>query len=175
MASKVTDNVVAGDILIIKELSKHLKYSQEERKFMIRLAKKGAIAVETLLEEAISKIGKIERCIQDGQDFKDKSDAKKGIVHFHSHGANYSTVNRECNIGNVIAKNGKLRIMIADNLTDELFYFVVPKPAYKGRKNLNIIFNMRGGAPESFKGNKSFNYAMWNKYRVNSFKEMCQL
>jgi hypothetical protein len=174
MASKVTGNVVAGDILIIKELSKHLKYSKEERKFLIRLAKKGAVAVETLLEEAISKVGKIERCIKDGQDFKDKSDAKKGIVGFHSHGANVSTINRECNIGNVGGKNGKLRIMIADNLTDELFYFVIPKSAYNGRKSLHFTFNQRGGAPESFNGTKSFNYRMWNKYRVNSFRELCE-
>lgn len=173
MASKVTNNVIAGDILIIKELSKHLKYSQEERKFMIRLAKKGAIAVETLLEEAISKIGKLSRCIKNGQDFIDKSDAKKGIVHFHSHGISHSTINRECNIGNVLGKNGKLRIMVADNLTDELFYFVVPKSAYKNKKNLNIIFNIRGGSPSYFMNTTSFNYDMWNKYRVKNFKELC--
>ena len=61
MASKNTPNVVKGDIMIISELSKHLKYSASERKFLIRLAKKGVVAVESMLEEAIAKVGKIKR------------------------------------------------------------------------------------------------------------------
>ena len=178
MASKVTDNVVAGDSLIIKELSKHLKYSQEERKFMIRLAKKGAIAVETLLEEAISKIGKIERCIQDGQDFKDKSDAKKSTVGLNS--AFHQS--RAATIGNVSGKNGKLRIMIAEPLTGQLFYFVVPNKELKGKHNIKIPFHKNGGMPERIlnlsvmnNSKESFTDMVWLCYRVNSFKEMCQL
>jgi hypothetical protein len=171
MASKVTKNVVGGDILIIRELAKHLKYSQDERKFMTRLAKKGAIAVETLLEEAISKVGKLQRCIKDGQDFKDKSDAKKAIVHSHNCG---KYVTRRGLISNVCKKNGKLRVMIADNFTDELFYFVIPRNECIGRGTIEIIFNQRGGEPESFKSKESFNWRIWNKYRVKSFKELCE-
>ena len=170
MASKVTDNVVAGDILIIKELAKHLKYSQEERKFMIRLAKKGAIAVETLLEEAISKVGKIERCIKDGQDFKDKSDAKKVVVHTHNQ---YGRQSRRGMVSNVAKKNGKLRVLMADNFTDELFYFVIPQKEFIGRGTIEITFNKRGGEPERFMGTDSLSWRIWNKYRVNSFKELC--
>jgi hypothetical protein len=178
MASKVTDNVVAGDILIIEELAKHLKYSQEERKFMIRLAKKGVIAVESLLEEAISKVGKIERYIEDGEDFKDKSDAKKAIVGIND----IKTGTRIATIGNVSGKKGKLRIMIAEPLTQKLYYFIVPNEEVKGKHNIKVPFSKTGGITDkmllkmnqkNYVMSDNFSERIWLKYRVNSFKELC--
>ena len=179
MASKITDNTIAGDILIVKELCKQLRYSPEKTKFYIDAAKHGVIAVETLLEYAISKVGKLQRCIKNGQDFSDGSDAKKGIVGTHSHGEKRRGQNntRECSIANVENKNGKLRIMIADASVGELYYFSVPKKAFAGRKRISVIFNADGDAPEKFhnrQSGKTLSWKLWNEYRVNSFKELCQ-
>jgi hypothetical protein len=177
MASKVTENVVGGDILIIKHLCKQLRYSPEKTKFYIDAAKHGVIAVETFLEYAISKVGKLKRCNKDGQDFTDGSDAKKGIVHTHSHGKSIMNDTRECVIGNVKNKNGKLRILIADVLVGELYYFKVPKKAFAGKKTLHFVFNVDGGAPVKFvnrQSGKTLNWKLWNEYRVNTFKELCQ-
>jgi len=170
MASKLTDNIVAGDMIIVEELSKHLKYTKTERMFLKRLIKKGAIAVESLLEEAISKVGNVKRSIIDGQDFIDKSDAKKVVVHTH----NYLQIKtRRGMIGNIANKNGKLRVMMADAFTGELFYFIIPRKECSGKTTLELTFNQRGGAPQSFNGKNTLCWRVWNKYRVNSFKELC--
>jgi hypothetical protein len=171
MASKLTDNIVAGDMLIVEELSKHLKYTKTERMFLKRLIKKGAIAVESLLEEAISKVGNVKRSIIDGQDFIDKSDAKKVVVHTHNHGQQKA---RRGMIGNIANKNGKLRVMMADAFTGELFYFIIPRKECSGKGTLEVVFNQRGGAPQRFNGKNTICWRVWNKYRVNSFKELCQ-
>lgn len=171
MASKVTDNAVAGDMLIVEELSKHLKYTPDERKFLKRLVKKGAISVESLLEEAISKVGKIERSIQDGQDFKDKSDAKKATVTVND----TKTEARAATIGNVSGKKGKLRIMVAEPLTQKLYYFIVPNKEVKNKHSLKIGFTKTGHlSKRKSKTDDSFNKRVWLKYNVNSFKELCQ-
>jgi len=183
MAAKVTENAIAGDILIIKELAKHLSYSEKEIQFMIRLAESGAIAVESLLEEAISKVGNVERCNIDGQDFMDGSDAKKAVVTT----LDLKSGARAATIGNVAKKNGKLRIMVADPyIKDGLYYFVVPQEEIKGKHNLKIRFNKSGGEPNKIRELNSplalllsdttpdsLTDRLWLDYRVNSFKEMC--
>ena len=177
MASKVTNNAVAGDILIIEELAKHLRYKKEEREFMIRLAKKGVIAVESLLEEAISKVGKLKRCIKDGQDFIDSSDAKKATVGLIS---NFDK-NRGATIGNVKGKNGKLRVMVADPYVKKgLYYFVIPNHELKGKHNIKIPFHKDGGPPNRFLNltclstcTEYFTDRLWICYQVKNFHEMC--
>lgn len=168
MASKVTDNVVSGDILIIKELAKHLKYTLAERRFMIRLAKKGAIAVESLLEEAISKVGKIERCNKNGQDFKDKSDAKKSTVTVKDAKTGF----RAANICNVKDKNGALRVMVSDPITSELYYFIIPNHELKNKPSIKIMFGRENGMSDRANVS-SFSGRCWLNYQVKSFKELC--
>ena len=175
----MTVNGVAGDMLIAKELSKHLKYTKTERMFIERLIKKGAISVESLLEETISKVGKIKRSIEDGEDFKDKSDAKKSIVSIND----IKTDTRVATIANVANKKGKLRIMVAEPLTQKLYYFIVPNKEVRGKHNIKIRFTKTGHIPErmlqkinqkNYKLSDNFSERVWLKYRVNSFKELCQ-
>jgi hypothetical protein len=183
MASKNTPNTVDGDIILIRELAKHLKYTETETKFMTRLAKKGIIAVESLLEEAISKVGKLERSHVNGQDFTDGSDAKKSVVTCND----AITEQRASTISNIKNKNGTLRIMISDPCTKEIFYFKVPNEELKNKKCIKIFFHKNGGMPMKIQQKtiirditkdtslylKSFNERAWLKYRVNTFKELC--
>ena len=182
MASKNTENTIAGDILIINELSKHLKYSQVEKQFLIRLAKQGIVAVESLLEQSISKVGRIKRCLKDGQDFEDGSDAKKTTVGLIS----VDTGARGCTVGNVSSKNGILRIIAAEPMTSEIFYFKIPNHEIIGKINIKITFDKEGGVPRKILNKvlsknffdeviipKTFNERAWVMYRVENFKELC--
>jgi hypothetical protein len=186
MASKNTKNTALGDILIINELAKHLKFSEEEKKFTIKLAKKGIIAVETLLEESISKVGKIKRSNEDGEDFIDGSDAKKCIVSNNDS----KTDSKSVTISNVNGKKGILRVLVADPNTKQLYYFKIPNRELKNKHNgIKIMFSKNGGMPEHLKkksiptvniwGEKNikvpdtFSARCWLTFRVNSFKELC--
>ena len=178
MASKNTLNVASGDVLIINELSKYLKYTATERKFLVRLAKKGIVAVETLLEEAISKVSGIARSNKDGEDLVNGWDAKKGVVSDHHHGENGPGMNRECTIGNIKNKNDHLIIMIADGKSNEVFFFKVPPHDFVGRTALTVTFNTSGGELTKFRKingavENSFSWRMWNMHRVDSFSELC--
>jgi hypothetical protein len=175
MASTLTDNGIKGDILIIKELCKNLKFSKQKTNFYIDAAKHGVIAVESLLEQAIAKVGRLERCNKDGQDFKDGSDAKKAIV----------SPNLEVTIKNLKNKKGLLRIMIANPSPwaeilhgEKLYYFKVPHSAYADKQSINIRFNSshaRDVNVYKYKNNQITRaWKIWNKYRVYSFKELCE-
>jgi hypothetical protein len=179
MASVLTDNTVDGDILIIQELCKQLRYSKQKTKFFVDAAKHGVIAVETFLEQAIAKVGGLTRTNKNGRDFTDGSDAKKGTVYTHTHGLNGQVdrnVTRNVTIGNLKNKRGILRVVVADPWTQELFYFKVPHSAYADKKKIDLTFSMEG-QPEVIKyrcGNLTLSWKMWNKYRVNTFNELCQ-
>lgn len=167
MASKVTDNVKAGDIQLVKELAKQLRYSKTRTRFCIDDCKHGVLAVESLLEKAISIKGKLERSIIDGQDFIDTSDAKKVIV--TNNGGDYNT--RVACIGGVAKKNGVLRVMVADPVSKQNYYFIIPQKECIGKKNLRITFSKFGGQPKTI--TNSFSSRAWLLYQVNTFKELC--
>lgn len=169
MASKNTENTIAGDKLIIEELSNHLEYTKKERKFLLELSFNGAIAVETMLEYAISVVGDIPRSNADGEDFVDGSDAKKATV--------YNTgKSRTCWVGNV-KKNGILRVMVADAVANEIFYFKIPQwvvGMFNNRRDfLSFTFNPKGGMPDKLHVGKA-SYIIWTDCRVNTFKELCE-
>jgi len=175
MAATLSENGINGDILIIKELCKNLKFSKQKTNFYIDAAKHGVIAVESLLEYAISKVGKLERSNKDGQDFKDGSDAKKAIV----------TARSEVVIKNLKNKKGILRIMIANPYAEgypdveTLYYFRVPYSLYGGTGGLNITFKSfeffsKVNDRKYRHGKVTKAWKIWNKYRVYSFKELCE-
>lgn len=178
MAAVLSDNTVVGDIIIIKELCKAMRTSKQETRFYLRAAKHGVIAVETLLEMAIAKVGGLTRCNKNGRDFTDGSDAKKGIVYAHTHGKN-GYVDRGVTINNLKNKRGILRIVIADPWTEELYYFRVPRSLYVGKTELNFNFSANGadGIAKTrmyVNGKPTISWKLWNNYRVYSFKELCQ-
>ena len=174
MASKNTENTIDGDVLIIKALSKHLRYTVTQTKFLTNLAKTGVIAVETLVEQAISKVGKLKRSNEDGEDFIDGSDAKKATVYYESI---LTSDRRTAWIGRA-DKKGVLRCVIADPVANKVFYFKIPqnirKHFYGNNKSneLTIPFSPNGGKPEKLMQGRGAHY-IWNYCLVNSFKELC--
>jgi hypothetical protein len=179
MASKNTKNAVDGDLLILSELMKHLRIPTSQRQDLIKVVKWGGLAIETWLEQAISKVAKIKRSNKDGEDFVNGWEAKKCTVIYHSHGKGNQAVNREANISNLHAKHGDVLIVAADPLSKELFYFKVPSDEIQGRKSITITFNTNGGAMTKFSARdgsveNSFSWRMWNLYRKKTFRELCK-
>lgn len=172
MASTNTKNVIDGDLIFIEKLSKHHKFTKTERNLLVDLTKNGIVAVETLLEETISLVGRIRRSNTPGEDFIDGSDAKKGIVTLND----AKTGSRAATIGNVKNKRGVLRICIADPLTKELYYFLIPNSEIGHKTHLKIFFDKDGGMPKKMtkiSGPNSFSSRAWLEYRVDSFYEFC--
>jgi hypothetical protein len=187
MASKVSENTIAGDMLLVEELTKRLNIPVSERKTFISACKYGMIAVESMLERAISYVGRIQGSTIDGQDFVDGTDAKKVIVTINDK----STMARVATIGNVAKKNGALRVMVADPLVNENYYFLIPKKECTGKLTVKIFFDKKGGPPKSLlqknqeiikayeRGEQvdfntmEFTTKAWLKYRVFSFDDLC--
>lgn len=179
MASKNTQNAVDGDLLILAEMIKHLKVPSAKREDLIKIAKWGGLAIETWVEQAISKVAKIKRSNEHGEDFANGWEAKKCTVGYHHHGKSTRSVNREANVGNLHCKHGDVLIIAADPLSSELFFFKVPSHEIKGRKTITITFNTKGGELTRFSSRdgslaNSFSWRLWNLYRCKSFKELCK-
>ena len=170
MASKISNAIIDGDALIITKLSKYLRYSKDEIKTLVKASKKGIIAVETLVEEAISKVAKVKRSSIDGEDFVNGWDAKKGTVNWH--GAGSKSPIRKCSIGTK-NKTGDLVCVIADPIANEIFYFKIPKSEYCDFPQVKITFSDTGGMPSSLREG-GFSWKMWNLYRKKSFRELCK-
>jgi len=180
MASKNTKNAVEGDLLILTELMKHLKIPVLERQNFIKVVKWGGLAIETWLEQAITKVSKIKRSNKNGEDFVNGWEAKKCTVIYHSHGKCIKNVNREANVSNLHTKHGDVLIVAADPLSTELFYFKVPSHEIQGRKTITITFNTNGGELTKFVARNgsvenSFSWRLWNLYRKKSFRELCKI
>jgi hypothetical protein len=169
MASKITDNTIAGDILIVTELCKQLKFTPQETGTILKLTKMGAIATESLLEEAISKVGKLKRTTENGMDFTDQSDAKKCIVSKNDN----KTRTQAITISNIRNKKGSLRIMAAAANSNKLYYFIIPNFEIGNKPNMKIMFD-HNGYPSGNSKKDSFSYRCWNEYQVKTFKQLCK-
>ena len=176
MASIFTENAVKGDILIIQELCKQLRYSKQKTKFFVDAANHGVIAVETFLEQAIAKVGGLTRTNKNGRDFTDGSDAKKATILIHDVSDGYNNLKRSATIANLKNKRGILRIMIADPIYEKLYYFKVPRSLYMGKVTLTFTFSLQGETKiQRYRdGKETTTWKLWNKYRVMTFKELCQ-
>lgn len=188
MASKVSENTIVGDMQLVEELTKHLQIPVNERKTFINACKYGMIAVESMLERAISYVGKLKGSTVDGQDFIDGTDAKKVIVTVNDN----ITQARCATIGNVGNKNGALRIMVADPKDKKNYYFLVPKEECTGKLTIKIPFDKDGGPPDyilkksqeilkTYERGETVDYSAidftikaWLKYRVYSFRDLCE-
>jgi len=160
--------------MFINLLSPYMGWTRNQKQLMLEMVQHGVIAVETLLELAISKVGKIKRSTIDGQDFIDGSDAKKATV-YNQNGDKSAKEQRQAWIGNIV-KNGVLRIVIADPKKGEMFFFKVPQKVTKTLNNkrnmMNIPFSPDGGKPSRLRPN-AIPYVIWNECRVDSFEELC--
>lgn len=127
----------------------------------------GVIQIETLLELAISKVGRIKRRSVEGMDFADGSDAKKSTVRTSTYERAYSAP-----ISKVHAKKGLLRVMVYERKRDRFYYFVFPHESYrhiKASSNIDIPFELDGTPRRIPMRSVMVN---WWSYEVDSFDRM---
>ena len=171
MASKITDLLIAGDKIIVRELGKYIGVPQ---KHLLILAEKGILASETLVEEAIAVAGNLTRCENGkGQDYTDKSDAKKAGISWDGIHKRY----RGADVRGLKTKQGWLRVVVPEPMENQLYFFLIPRNEYLDKKweCLRIPFAKTGGPPDlSTRDKDSFAYRVWTKYNVKSFQDLCR-
>jgi hypothetical protein len=173
MASKYSTEQFKADEILLEKIYKFAGYKKEHLPTLKKAVKQGDLAMESVVENAISKVGKLQRVDLLGMDFVDGSDAKKvtvanqGTIKSPIRGAGFSTKN----------KSGVLRVVVTDPLISEVFYFKIPPSFYKDvkqkRRNtgLRILFDKVGGKPKKL--NEGTTKQLWD-FQVKSFKELCK-
>ena len=171
MASKYNTEQFKSDAILLKKIYRFAGYSNNDLPTLLKAVKRGDLAMESVVENAIARVGKLKRIDIVGMDFDDGSDAKKvtvcnqGTIKTPYRGAQFSTKN----------KKGVLRVVVVEPLTEEVFYFKIPPSFYVGAVQrrretaLRINFNNSGGIPDL---GKIKTESVWD-YRVKSFKELC--
>lgn len=173
MASKYSKEQFQADEILLNKIYRFAGYKSEHLPGLKKAVRQGDIAMESMVENAISRVGKLERINKTGMDFIDGSDAKKvtvvnqGTIAKPNRGAGFSVVN----------KKGLLRVVVTDPLVSEVFYFRIPPEFYVGAKQkrreiaIRILFDKDGGQPKKIKKNGTSDQ-IWS-YRVKSFKQLC--
>lgn len=174
MASKYSKEQFIADKILLEKIYKFAGYKKEHLPALTKAVKQGDLAMESMVENAISRIGKLERTNQTGMDFTDGSDAKKvtvvnqGTIKSPLRGAGFSSKN----------KKGILRVVVVDPLVEEVFYFKIPPEFYLGQEQkrrevgLRILFSKEGGKPD-FKLRSPTAQQMWS-FQVRTFKDLCK-
>lgn len=172
MASKYNPDGYKGDLLIVEHLYTYAGYDEQDLPTLRKAVAQGDLAVESIVENAISKVGNIARVNTKGMDFADGSDAKKVVV------CNNGTIAKPNRSADVSTKNktGILRVVVADALSNELFFFKIPPDFYVGRGRrslgLRINFDNSGGHPVLRKV-EGPTFDLWFVYRVKTFEALC--
>ena len=144
--------------------------SKKEYSFAKSLVDDGVIAIETLLEVAVSQVGNLIRDSAHGKDFKNGDDVKKASVRTFNHGMSYAA-----NVSQVHTKVGRLRVMCYERKQDKFYYFIIPNHAFQhisSTSNIDIPFELDGTPRRVPKRKKR--YANWWDYEVESFEKMAR-
>lgn len=172
MASKYSKEAFEADMILLDHIYNHAGYSKKELSVLRKAVKRGDLAMESLVENAIARVGKLLRVNLTGMDFNDGSDAKKvtvvnqGTKEKPTRGAGFSTKN----------KKGILRVVVVDPMVSEVFYFKIPPEFYVAQKQkrretaLRIPFSKFGGKPK-FNGNSTTAVDIWS-FEVKTFKNL---
>lgn len=172
MASKYSTDQFSADEILLEKIYKFAGYKKEHLPGLKKAVKQGDLAMESMVENAISRVGKLKRTNEHGMDFTDGSDAKKvtvvnqGTIKDPNRGAGFSTKN----------KKGTLRVVVVDPMINEVFYFKIPPSFYIGVKQkrretaLRIRFSKNGGKPTKFTENGT-SKEIWS-FQVKSFKQL---
>ena len=168
MASRFSISVFMADKILLDFIYPYAGYSDQDLPTLHKAVSQGDLAIESILENAISRVGGHRRTDENGEDFEDGSDAKKTIAMDQSGGRSWDK-NTRISTKN---KTGLLRIVVIDPDIKELFFFKIPYSIYKGQKMIRIPFNYLGGKPERFNRNNFVGRSYW-ECQVNTFEELC--
>ena len=158
-----TNRTIIGNKLIYNEIAKALRIPNSVRKINLKQIDHGIISIDNLVEHAISSLGKIDRSNITGQDFIDGSDAKKCTVS--------GETGRRAHICNCKNKKGILRVIVADERNNEVYYFKVPHKYYKGLDVFKILFAADGGRPTRGRSKLAISENIWNNCQVKNIYE----
>jgi hypothetical protein len=153
------DNHTKGQVLLVKHLhAKALPGSKVvELNHAIKMAKKGILKADGLFEVAISLRSDFKHTPVAHKDFSDGSDAKTAVAFLNS---------RNCIIAvikNIKSKIGKLRCIVCEPTTEKIYYFKIPKSAYRNQKSITI---------SGFKVDGTPNFGKWAKYQVKTWGQL---
>ena len=168
MTSKYSQEQFIADEILLEKIYKFAGYEKEHLPVLKKAVKQGDIAMESMVENAISRVGKLERTNQTGMDFTDGSDAKKVTV------VNQGTKNKPIRGAGF---SRILRVVVVDPVVNEVFYFKIPPEFYLGQEQkrreigLRILFSKTGGKPD-FNLRSPTTKEIWS-FQVKSFKDLC--
>jgi hypothetical protein len=108
-----------------------------------------------LFERALAKRSNLKHTPAFYKDFSDNSDAKTAVT-FQK--GNF----RIAVIKNIQNKIGKLRCIIACPITGQVYYFKIPKSAYKDQGTICIRFKI----------DDTPNFGKWGKYEVKTWQDL---
>jgi hypothetical protein len=172
MASTLTENSVAGDMLIFDSIinKTYRNIEPATMKTLRRMVRDGVIQVDALVEKAISVVGRVQRDSTEGRDFVDGSDAKKVTTGWRIERAGNRKlktdyIRRVADVTGIANKRGTLRVIVAETMTDQLYYFKIPGRQYRGLSTISIYFNADGTPKLS---------GRWFRYQCRSFTEMAR-
>lgn len=172
MAAKYSVDTFKADEILLNHIYSHAGYSKHDLPVLLKAVRRGDLAMESFVENAISRVGKIKRVDITGMDFEDGSDSKKvtvvnqGTKLMPNRGAGFSTKN----------KKGVLRVVVVEPMTSEVFYFRIPPEFYVGKDQkrretaLRIRFSKHGGKPQLHRSTTTAE--IWG-YEVKTFKKLC--
>jgi hypothetical protein len=166
MATTLGANSVAGDMLVFEALI-NKAYPRYKRRnihnLLANMVRDGTVQMDALLEKAISQEGNLQRESRDGWDFADRSDAKKAITQYVQGSTPGTALRRRALISNVAGKDGKLRCMVSETISKKVYYFKIPRSAYRGMNCISIYFTEHGEPKRSGK---------WWNYECKNLQEL---
>ena len=172
MASIFNQHLFKADSILLEFIYNFAGYKKENLPTLRKAVKRGDLAMETLVENAVALTGKHKRVDKQGQDLSDGSEVKKSTV--RNSPPNKKTANRFAEIGNMKNKTGLLRVVVVEPKEEEVYLFKIPHKVYSKmiskRGNIRINFSIHGGKPKTFMpGSKQ--PIIW-QYQVKNFKEL---
>lgn len=134
---------------------------------------KGDIAIESLLETAISVSNGIIKESAAGYDFLNKNgtpggDAKKATAFL-----NPNRPRREAVVSDFQNKIGNLYICVFEPYLEKFYFFNVPPSRYKGSKTLSIYFE-KDGTPRRNQIRYDYDPPLW-KYEAKNIEDLYSL
>ena len=177
MTSIFNESGHVGEEAIMREVvfKYHSRYKDLPKSvlpYFLNSAQNGEMNVAMLLEEAMAQVGGLVRSKQTGEDFTDASDAKFVSLNFSEYNTTkgkYPTVRRaySTTISNLKNKNGRLRVVLWNDCTKLVEFYLLPYKAWKKMVNISGKITLTASI-------KTGKIVRISKYKVNSFEKLCK-